>query len=544
MASNDSGREYQIGKDDFLVLVSDKASNFIYANPAYLEASGYTWDELKGTQTTKMLHKDTPLQVSVDMVNNIIAKKPWTGLIKNKRKNGDYYWLRLNISPLYSDGEYAGALLVHSKPEQAEISRLKPLYEEMLKQPQGRLQLWNGEPIRMNLLGKARVRLSRFGLNNLVWGGMGVLNLLALGSLTAVTSSYGAAFWLSVLSFVGATGVLGAVLSNRVVKPLREAMNFANGVAAGDLSRQIINPRSDEIGGLIRALSQMTMNMRATVVDVREGVELMHLATGNITSGTQDLSERTEHQTSALQRTASLIEQVTSAAEETASASQEASTFASAASEAAANGGRVISEVETTMQAITESSKKISDIIGVIDSIAFQTNILALNAAVEAARAGEHGRGFGVVAAEVRSLSQRSAQSAQEIRNLILESVKKVDGGADLVNKASGNIRELESQVSQVTALVRSIADRANGQSADINQINEGVMKLEQVTETNASMVAEHSSSSSQLQDQAQRLSEAVSVFKLSERETQELFQSVQVSREKVRQQALTTRAA
>ncbi len=543
MDSTDSGREYQINDNEFLVLVSDKAGNFIYANPAYLAASGYSWNELKGTMTAKMLHKDTPPQVSVDMVNSIIGKKPWTGIIKNKRKNGDHYWLRLNISPLFSNGEYAGALLVHSKADPEELRRMQPLYREMSQNPKGKLQLWNGAPIRMNLLGKLRVKTAKYGLNNLIWGGMGLLNLLALGCLISVTTSFGLGFWLALTMFAAASGLLGAHMSSTVVQPLREAVAYANSVAAGDLSKQIINPRSDEIGSLIRALGQMTMNMRATVVDVREGVDLMRQATSHIARGTQDLSKRTEHQTGHLQTTAALIEQVTAAAEQTANASQEASQYAGAASQTAVTGGKVITDVETTMQAITESSKRISDIIGVIDSIAFQTNILALNAAVEAARAGEHGRGFGVVAAEVRSLAQRSAQSAQEIRNLILESVKKVDGGASLVSSAGTSMRDLEAQVRQVTELVRSIADRAGGQSRDINQINNGVMELEQVTEINAGMVAEHTAAAGQLKEQAARLAEAVSVFKLTQQETQALFSSVKATAEDARKAALNRAA-
>lgn len=536
--------EYEIGDNEFLVLVSDKASNFVYANQAYLNASGYSWDELKGTMTARMMHKETPVQVSLDMVATLKSKQPWTGIIKNKRKSGEQYWLRLNISPLYHDGRYAGALLVHTKVPREEIRRIEPLYKMMNSGQHKDLILSHGKPLRLNLMGKARLLFRRFGLNASIWAGMLGVNAVGFGCLLAVGDASRASLWLATAAFAAATAGLGWYLSSTIVAPLRNAVRFANHMAAGDLSANMDSSRSDEIGAVLRALSQMGVNMRATVFDVRDGVGMMQGATDDIATGTVDLSERTNHQAAQLETTAASMEEMTATVNQTADTSKQASQCAATAYAAATNGGKVISEVVATMQGITQSSKKIAEIVGVIDSIAFQTNILALNAAVEAARAGEQGKGFAVVAGEVRNLAQRSAQSAREIRELIFASVEKVDGGAKLVDSAGKAIDNVVKEMRQLTELVNRIASAMVEQSAGIGQINDGVTALDEVTQQNAAMVDEHTASAASLRAQAARLAEAVSVFKLSKQENMALFNSTQITSEEVRQATLVTRAA
>ena len=536
--------EYEIGDGELLVLVSNKAGNFVYANQAYLQASGYSWDELQGTLTTRMLHKDTPMQVSIDMVAMLRAKQPWTGIIKNKRKNGEYYWLRLNLSPLFANGQYAGGLLVHSKVTREEIRHIEPLYKMMSSGQHKDLIMSNGQPLRLNLAGKLRLFFRRFGLNAQIWGGVGALNAVGLLCLLAVGDPQILTWWLSLCGFVSVTSALGFYLSASIVMPLRKAMRFANDMAAGDLSAQLSSARSDEIGGVLRALAQMSVNMRATVQDVRDGVSHMRQATDAIADGTVDLSSRTNHQAAQLETTAASMEEMHATVKQTADTSKQATKCAAGAYSAAASGGNVIAEVVSTMAGITQSSKKIAEIVGVIDSIAFQTNILALNAAVEAARAGEQGRGFAVVAAEVRNLAQRSAQSAREIRELIFASVEKVDGGAKLVDSAGKTVQNVVTQVHQLSELVNRIAAAALEQSAGIGQINDGVTALDEVTQQNAAMVDEHTASATSLRAQAARLAEAVSVFKLSQKENVEFFNSTKVNAEDVRQATLTVRAA
>lgn len=543
-SASDTGREYEIGEHEYLVLVSDKASNFVYANAAYCQASGYAWDELKGTMTTRMLHKDTPVQVSMDMVATLRSKRPWTGLIKNKRKNGDYYWLQLNISPLFANGQYAGALLVHTKPARAERERLELLYRRMQSGGQKDLFLHHGEPIRLNTLGKARVALRKFGLKTSIWGAMTAMYVAMLASMSIVATEIGFGFWCAAIALSGAMAATGTYLSRSIVAPLRKAVAFANAVAAGDLSAQAASARSDEVGDLLRALSQMSVNMRAAVSDVRNGSARMEDATQSIAAGTMDLADRTGNQAGHVQSTSASIEEMTAAVKQTADSTRLARESVTQAHGAARRSGAVISDVVETMQGITQSSKKMADIVAVIDSIAFQTNILALNAAVEAARAGEQGKGFAVVAHEVRNLAQRSAQSSREIRELIHSSVEQINKGARMVDSAGATMTEVIEQVHRVSELVTRIAETAQEQSSGIDQINDSVSQLDHVTQQNASMVQAHLSSAESLRQQAEELAAAMSVFKLSQSENVALFQSTQVSAESVREAALTVRAA
>ena len=521
-------KEYVIDESDLLVLMGDQAGNFLYANPAYLKASGYEWAELKGTQSARMLHKDNPPQVMKDMIITIRGKQPWTGLIKNRRKNGDYYWLRLNISPVFAQGgAYAGSLMVHSRPAPGEVEKIEPLYKLMLDGRNKDLMLRHGKAFRANALGKAMLWARETGLKGRIWSAMVALNIVGIGGLLATHASVTEpSFWVAAGSLTALTLVIGGYLQRSVVMPLRDAARFANKIAAGDLGSQMSTSRSDEIGAVIRALAQMNVNMRATVLDVRDGAGLMKRATSEIATGTLDLSSRTESQASSLQETAASMEQMNVTVRNNSETARQASQVAATACQAAETGGKVVGEVISTMEVITKSSKQISEIIGVIDSIAFQTNILALNAAVEAARAGEQGRGFAVVAAEVRSLAQRSAQSAKEIRSLISQSVDTVEGGSRLVNSAGEKIEDVVQQVRRVTELVNEIASASSEQSSGVGQINQAVVSLDHMTQQNAALVEQSTAAAESLREQAVRMVDVMRIFKLSQKETTELFNS------------------
>ncbi|AKJ28207.1 methyl-accepting chemotaxis protein [Caldimonas brevitalea] len=325
----------------------------------------------------------------------------------------------------------------------------------------------------------------------------------------------------AVMLLAGTLGVLGAfvcawLVSRAITRPLAEAVHVAETVARGDLTIEVKATSRDEIGRLVEALGKMTASLRSVIGSVRSSTDSISTASSEIASGSHDLSARTEQAASSLQQTASSMEQLTGTVRQSADAARQANQLASSASAVAARGGKVVADVVTTMEEINSASKKIADIIGVIDGIAFQTNILALNAAVEAARAGEQGRGFAVVAGEVRNLAQRSAQAAKEIKSLIGASVEKVDSGARLVQDAGATMTEIVASVQRVTDIMGEITAATAEQNDGLGQINSAVGRLDQMTQQNAALVEQSAAAAESMKDQAHRLAEVVGSFKLA----------------------------
>ena len=310
--------------------------------------------------------------------------------------------------------------------------------------------------------------------------------------------------------------ITGLLLIRAILGPLNEAIAVADAVASGDLTSRIEVNSTNETGHLLQALKTMNENLIDLVSKVRTGTDQIATASGEIASGNSDLSQRTEEQASSLEETASSMEELTSTVKQNADNARQANQLAAGASEVAVKGGAVVGQVVQTMSAINESSKKIVDIISVIDGIAFQTNILALNAAVEAARAGEQGRGFAVVATEVRTLAQRSAAAAKEIKELISDSVAKVEDGTRLVDEAGATMDEIVTSVKRVTDIMSEISAASNEQSSGIEQVNQAVTQMDEVTQQNAALVEEAAAAAESMNDQAQALTQAVSVFKVS----------------------------
>ncbi|MYM30228.1 HAMP domain-containing protein [Duganella sp. CY15W] len=314
---------------------------------------------------------------------------------------------------------------------------------------------------------------------------------------------------------IGIGMVLALWVARIVSAPLQQAVSLARDVAGGDLTRSIDVTSACETGQLMQALKDMTGNLQTLVSQVRHGTDTIATASSEIASGNQDLSSRTEEQASSLQETASSMEELTSTVKQNADNARQANQLAQSASGIALKGGDVVGQVVGTMASINESARKIVDIISVIDGIAFQTNILALNAAVEAARAGEQGRGFAVVASEVRNLAHRSAAAAKDIKLLISDSVEKVEAGSALVNQAGETMSEIVTSITRVTDIMSEITSASVEQSAGIEQVNTAIVQMDQVTQQNAALVEEAAAAAESMQEQAARLSEVVSVFKL-----------------------------
>ncbi|WYX49778.1 methyl-accepting chemotaxis protein [Achromobacter xylosoxidans] len=311
---------------------------------------------------------------------------------------------------------------------------------------------------------------------------------------------------------------LGAFLfMNRVVlRPLRMVGESFDRIAGGDLTTRVDVQSTNEIGVLMAAVKRMQESLARTVATVRRGVDEINVGSREISAGNTDLSSRTEEQAASLEETAASMEELASTVKQNADNARQANQLAASASDVAERGGSAVAEVVNTMQGISASSRKISEIVSVIDGIAFQTNILALNAAVEAARAGEQGKGFAVVAGEVRSLAQRSAQAAKEIKGLIEDSVSKVGAGSQQVERAGATMQEIVASVKRVTDIMGEISAASEEQSSGIDQVNRAVSQMDEVTQQNAALVEEAAAAAGSLQEQAQRLAEAVAVFKIN----------------------------
>jgi methyl-accepting chemotaxis protein len=318
------------------------------------------------------------------------------------------------------------------------------------------------------------------------------------------------------LAVAGAAVWVSWLMQAKIVQELGRAAAVANEVAQGNLTVDANTERSDEVGDLMKALGAMTSQLNHSISTVRDSSESIRLSSAEIATGNQDLSVRTEQTASNLQRASASTEQLTGTVQQSAESAHQAKQLASSAAEVAARGGVVVSQVVHTMQEINTSARKISDIIGVIDGIAFQTNILALNAAVEAARAGEQGRGFAVVASEVRSLAGRSAEAAKEIKSLIGISVEKVDSGSQLVAHAGETMAEIVTSVQRVSDIIGEISTASTEQSKGIGEVNTAVAQLDQMTQQNAALVEESAAAAESLREQAQRLAQVVSTFKIS----------------------------
>ena len=308
-------------------------------------------------------------------------------------------------------------------------------------------------------------------------------------------------------------------ITRSITRPITRAVEVAQAVSAGDLTSNIVVDSTDETGQLMHALKDMNDKLVSIVSQVRASTDSIATASGEIAAGNLDLSSRTEQQASSLEETASSMEELTSTVKHNADNARSANQLAIDASQIASRGGAVVSEVVSTMGSINDSSRKIVDIISVIDAIAFQTNILALNAAVEAARAGEQGRGFAVVATEVRNLAQRSSQAAKEIKGLIDDSVQKVEAGSQLVDKAGRTMDEIVQSISHVTQIMNQITDASEEQRAGIEQVNQAIGQMDQVTQQNAALVEEAAAAAESMQDQAARLTGVVGLFKLDARQ-------------------------
>ncbi|MGP3507637.1 methyl-accepting chemotaxis protein [Paracidovorax citrulli] len=509
-------QEYPFPRGETLVSTTDLQGRILYCNPMFVEVSGYERAELLGQPHNMIRHPDMPEEAFRDMWETIAAGWPWSAAVKNRRKDGTYYWVMANVTPLMEDGRPVGYMSVRTEASREQIADAEALYGRMRAEKQaGRMvhALQRGRVIRRTLSGRIRQALD-IGLGGQVAMAFAAVWLAAFlaGLVDQESGVFSALAWLAVAG-VSVGGF--AWVRRAAVLPLAAMVGAANRMAAGDLTQSVAVTRTGLTGELQRALAQLNVNLLSIVRDARQESDKMRMSSREIAQGNQDLSSRTENQASNLQQTAASMEEITGTVKQTADSARQASELAQQATGVAERTSGAVDEVAATMREIQTSSGRIGEITGLIDSIAFQTNILALNAAVEAARAGEHGRGFAVVAAEVRSLSQRTQSAAKEIRQLIEESAARVGEGHARTDGARRTMQESLELVRRVGVFIGEIHSASNEQLSGISQVNAAVAQLDTITQQNAALVEESAALAIELERQAQTVSESVQVFRL-----------------------------
>lgn len=512
-------REYAFPAGQALVSTTDLQGRILYCNPAFIEVSGYIREELLGQPHNMIRHPDMPGEAFRDMWQTIESGQPWSGLVKNRRKNGDHYWVMANVTPLLDGDRPVGYMSVRTLPDRQQVSEAETLYARMREAASrggGGPRLQAGRLAPQGVLARGLDRLQGDGHWRTqalcllgVAGGWGGAQLMSLwpGQLAATAAA--------ALLAAGVSVGVAALIRRQNQEPLKALLRFANRLAAGDLTGQLPTGQPGLSGRLARALNQLSVNLMAIVGDTRAGVEQLRHTSHDLASGNRNLAERTESQASSLEQTSASMAEITETVRHSADTARDVADVARQAADVTARSTEAVKEVTVTVEAIADASRRIREITQVIDGIALQTNLLALNAAVEAARAGEQGRGFGVVAGEVRQLAQRTSVAAREIKDLIEDAGLKVEAGSEQTRRACGTMEEAQAAVQRMSELVAGISAGASEQLNGISQINEAVSHMDQLTQKNAALVDELSSASETVTGQAQAVTEAVAVFRL-----------------------------
>ncbi len=662
--------EHHLADGDSVVSKTDLNGAITYVNRTFIEISGFSEDELIGCPHNMVRHPDMPPEAFADLWRTLKAGRPWKGLVKNRRKDGGYYWVEANANPIWEDGKIVGYMSLRTKPTRAQVETATRVYRQVREGSARGIRIKEGRVVRTGVLGtidalkslsiRARltlviVLLSFVGIGTAVMGlnGMSQTNaglstvyedrLVPMGQisrivdrlmesrillmdavdrptpevihantemigknaeettklwreylatyltpeekklaaqwerdrekfvangLNAVVSALNAgrkeeartiarevmvpafapvkegaeklmqlqldvakdefgkanALYATTRNLTIVVNTLGLLLAiaigfyiiRAVVRSLNQAVGLAIAVSSGDLTSKVEIRYDDEIGKLMQSLKNMNGNLVGIVTDVRTEVGGIAQASTEISQGNADLSARTQEQASALEETASSMEEMTSTVKQNADNARQANQLAVGAREQAEKGGDVVLKAVSAMGEINKSSRKIADIINVIDEIAFQTNLLALNAAVEAARAGEQGRGFAVVASEVRNLAQRSATAAKEIKGLINDSVDKVKAGSELVDESGKTLSQIVESVKKVTDIVAEIAAASHEQASGIDQVNKAVLQMDEMTQQNAALVEQAAAASRAMEEQARILGRMMGFFRIT----------------------------
>ncbi len=510
-----TGEEYVLPPGEVIITRTDVQGRITYANQAFVDSSGFSLNDCMGQPQNIVRHPDMPAEAFADMWRTLRHGRPWTGVVKNRRKSGASYWVRANVTPMVEGGRTVGYMSVRVKPTAAEVSAAAALYRRMQQPAGAQIRLHEGALVQRGWRALAD-RVLRLPLIPGIWLCMVSLALIpVLIAALAMGRPQPAVQWaLAALGLLIAV-VTGAYLHRRVAIPLREATRAAVRVIGGEVAAEFPTSEDREVRCLMRTLSQMNAKLIGVLKDTRLSVDQVAQGATQITAANRELAHRTSNHAAGLEQSAASIEELTSTVKQNADNADHAHHVTRKASDVTSRGREVVQQMVLTMQDIAGSSRKIADILGLIDSIAFQTNLLALNAAVEAARAGDQGRGFAVVAQEVRALALRSAHASREIKDLITASLAKVDDGVRFASEAGGTMDEVVTAVHEVTNIMAEIMNASREQSAGIEQINLAVADMDRMTQEDAAMAERVISIAGALNVQSQRMREAVSAFDL-----------------------------
>ena len=507
---------YDYPADELLVSTTNLKGEITHCNGAFQRVSGFDMAELLGQPHSLIRHPDVPAAAFKDLWRTIGRGQPWTGLVKNRRKNGDHYWVRANVTPIMQDGKPREYLSVRTKPTAQEIDQAEALYAAMRQaaaQGRSHVDIVQGRVYATGWRGKLQ-RALEWGMQArlLAW----LLALLASAVLPEALGWQGsAALGLRIGLFVAVSALFLMHFRSFCLKPIENAAQEALKIAGCNLQAPIANGLTGPLGQLMQGMQQIQINLQAVVGDVRTEINQFVATAATIAQGSDALADRAQAQVQALGETTAAMEHIASTVQEVGSVTQRMALHSRENEVVSQQGQQVVAQVGQAMQTIRASSARMGEITATIESIAFQTNLLALNAAVEAARAGEQGRGFAVVAAEVRALAQRSAEAAKEINALIGKTLDGIQQGHQRVAQANQTMADMLQAEHQVSQLIDVIGQAAVSQQTGIAQVNTAVQQMDQAVYQNADLAQQSSAAAQALRGSARGLKQSVGVFTL-----------------------------